>query len=155
MSDFGGPLDEMKHMYDCIVVGGGPAGLTAAIYLGRYHLKVLVFDDGRSRAAIIPLARNHAGYPNGICGRELLRRMRIQAESFGAEFISSTVIAITKEAASFEVRSAALKTTSRAILLANGVVNHQPEMPDSIHTAAVAHGFVRYCPICDAYEITD
>lgn len=53
-------------MYDCVVIGGGPAGLTAAIYLSRYHLRVLVADDSESRAAIIPLSRNHAGYPDGI-----------------------------------------------------------------------------------------
>ncbi|WP_367183227.1 FAD-dependent oxidoreductase [Cypionkella sp.] len=47
-------------LYDCVIVGGGPAGLTAAIYIARYHLDVIVVEDGRSRAAMIPLSHNHA-----------------------------------------------------------------------------------------------
>ena len=51
---------------DCLVIGGGPAGLTAAIYLSRYHLGILVVDGGKSRAATIPCTHNHAGYPEGM-----------------------------------------------------------------------------------------
>jgi thioredoxin reductase (NADPH) len=55
--------------YDCLVIGGGPAGLTAAIYLVRYHLSLKVVDAGNSRASWIPCSHNHAGYPGGINGR--------------------------------------------------------------------------------------
>ena len=71
---------EQQPEHDCIVIGGGPAGLTAAIYLARFHLSVAVLDDGQSRAALIPLTRNHAGFPDGIAGAELLHRMRRQAK---------------------------------------------------------------------------
>ena len=54
---------------DCLVIGGGPAGLTAAIYLSRYHLDILVVDGGKSRAAWIPTSHNHAGYPEGSTAR--------------------------------------------------------------------------------------
>jgi thioredoxin reductase (NADPH) len=60
--------------YDCLVVGGGPAGLTAAIYLTRYHLKLKVLDAGKSRASWIPCTHNHAGYPGGIRARSCSRR---------------------------------------------------------------------------------
>ena len=69
---------------DCIIIGAGPAGLTAAIYLARFHLSIRLFDSGSSRAAMIPCTRNHAGYPEGIAGKELLRLMREQAEQYGA-----------------------------------------------------------------------
>jgi choline dehydrogenase-like flavoprotein len=59
---------------DCLIVGGGPAGLTAAIYLARFHLDILVVDGGKSRASWIPCTRNHAGFPDGINGEELLQR---------------------------------------------------------------------------------
>ena len=53
---------------DCLVIGGGPAGLTAAIYLARFHLKLQVVDAGKSRASLIPCTRNHSGFPDGISG---------------------------------------------------------------------------------------
>ena len=68
-----------EPILDCLIIGGGPAGLTAAIYLARFHLDILVVDGGKSRAAWIPCTRNHAGYPDGISGKELLQRMRDQA----------------------------------------------------------------------------
>ena len=57
-------------MDDCIIIGAGPAGLTAAIYLARYHLSIRLFDCGTSRAAWIPCTRNLAGFPDGIEGEE-------------------------------------------------------------------------------------
>ena len=56
----------MDEPLDCLIVGGGPAGLTAAIYLARFHMDILVVDAGKSRAAWIPCTRNHAGFPEGI-----------------------------------------------------------------------------------------
>ena len=71
-------------MDDCIIIGAGPAGLTAAIYLARFHLSIRLFDCGSSRAALIPCTRNHAGYPEGIAGTDLLARMLAQAERYEA-----------------------------------------------------------------------
>src|SRR5437763_3791688 len=79
---------------DCVVVGGGPAGLTAAIYLARFRLSVVVFDSGSSRAALIPCTHNFAGFPDGIGGVELLERMWTQAARFGAERIDEPVLGI-------------------------------------------------------------
>src|SRR5688500_8938070 len=70
-------------MLDCLVVGGGPAGLTAAIYLARFRRSFRVIDAGDSRASWIPLSHNHAGFPDGISGNALLARMRAQAERYG------------------------------------------------------------------------
>lgn len=141
--------------FDCIVIGGGPAGLAAAIYLTRFHLSTAVFDDGRSRAALIPLARNLAGYTVGIGGRDLLRRMRAQAEGFGARMLPVTVEALARRGQGFEVLAGGERFAARQLLLATGVTNLPPPMPADDHDDAVRRGLLRYCPVCDGYEVSD
>jgi thioredoxin reductase (NADPH) len=142
-------------MDDCIIIGAGPAGLTAAIYLARFHLQVRLFDCGSSRAALIPRTHNHAGYPGGIKGTELLRRMREQAAEFGALTEAVEVSAITPRGEAFDIQVEGRTSSARTVLLATGVVNIRPDMPAALHDAALAKGLIRYCPICDGYEVTD
>jgi thioredoxin reductase (NADPH) len=142
-------------MHDCIIIGGGPAGLTAAIYLARFHLDIALFDCGSSRAALIPCTHNHAGYPGGISGRDLLSRMGEQAASFGVRRHATTVTAIEPSGEDFIVRTADTAVEARTVLLATGVVNNRPKMDDTLHDRALAAGLLRYCPICDGYEVTD
>jgi thioredoxin reductase (NADPH) len=77
-------------MMDCLVVGGGPAGLTTAMYLARYRRNILLIDSGHSRAALIPQSHNYPGF-SGIAGPELLLRLREQAQTHGARFESGEV----------------------------------------------------------------
>ncbi len=145
----------MNNIADCLVVGAGPAGLTAAIYLARFHLGVRVVDAGVSRAASIPLTRNHAGYPGGISGTDLLARMRQQAEAFGVGVIAGAVDVLRHEGGIFEAVFGGQRVRARSVLLATGVVNNRPDMDSTVHDAALARGLLRYCPICDGYEVTD
>ena len=69
---------EFSALYDCLIIGGGPAGLTAATYLGRFRRHGLIVDAGQSRAAWIPKTHNLIGYTEGISGPALLERMRAQ-----------------------------------------------------------------------------
>lgn len=142
-------------MDDCIIIGGGPAGLTAAIYLARFHLGIRLFDCGSSRAAQIPCTRNHAGYPEGISGKELLARMLAQAEKYGAVRESAEVTGLRLIEGGFGVRVGEREHAARTVLLATGVVNNRPDMPKELHDDALARGLLRYCPICDGYEVTD
>lgn len=141
---------------DCIIIGAGPAGLTAAIYLARFHLSIRLFDCGSSRAALIPTSHNHAGYPHGIKGTELLRLMREQAATFGALREEVEVTAIHRDGDDFVVEAGDRRFPARSVLLATGVVNHRPRgLADAVHDEALARGLLRYCPICDGYEVTD
>jgi len=142
---------------DCLIVGGGPAGLTAAIYLARFHLDILVVDGGKSRAASIPCTRNHAGYPEGIEGKELLRRMREQACKYGAKIETEFVTKLEhdQQAGLFTATWGSGCAVARTVLLATGVSNRRPPMDQELHDDALARGLVRYCPICDGYEVTD
>jgi len=140
---------------DCLIVGGGPAGLTAAIYLARFHLSLKVLDAGDSRAAQIPCTRNHAGFPGGISGEELLARMKEQAQLYGAAIETGRVSRIDREAGSFAVEWGSGPMQARTVLLATGVRNRRPPMDEEEHDSALARGLIRYCPICDGYEVTD
>ncbi|RZV46920.1 MAG: NAD(P)/FAD-dependent oxidoreductase [Sphingomonadaceae bacterium] len=141
---------------DCIIVGAGPAGLTAAIYLARYHLDIRLFDCGTSRASWIPKSHNHAGFPDGIKGEELLDRMREQAAKYGAMREPKRVTKLAKPDECFTVTCDGEEYRSRTVLLATGVVNNRPKgIDEQLHDEAMSRGLIRYCPVCDGYEVTD
>ncbi|MEN3971374.1 NAD(P)/FAD-dependent oxidoreductase [Sphingomicrobium sp. XHP0235] len=145
------------HPLDCLVIGAGPAGLTAAIYLARYHLDTWVIDGGDSRAKWIPTSHNHAGFPDGINGEELLKRMREQAVRYQAEIKNGHVTRLEKkDDGMFVADWGSGPVEARTVLLATGVTNRRPPMIDKeTHDAAMAEGLIRYCPVCDGYEVTD
>jgi thioredoxin reductase (NADPH) len=145
------------NQLDCLVIGGGPAGLTAAIYLARYHLSLKVIDAGRSRAAWIPCTHNHAGFPGGISGVELLERMREQARMYGAaiETGRATRLDVLEDGGGFCAEWGSGSVTARTVLIATGLTNRRPPMDEDLHAEALARGLIRYCPVCDGYEVTD
>jgi thioredoxin reductase (NADPH) len=147
----------MDEPLDCLIVGGGPAGLTAAIYLARFHLDILVVDEGKSRAGWIPCTRNVSGFPDGIEGTELLKRMRDQACKYGAKVETERVtkLELDEDGGLFTATWGSGSRRAKTVLLATGVTNRRPPMDEELHADALARGLVRYCPICDGYEVTD
>jgi thioredoxin reductase (NADPH) len=140
---------------DCLVIGGGPAGLTAAIYLARFHLALKLVDAGKSRAAWIPCSHNHAGFPDGISGRELLGRMREQACRYGTGIADGRVTRLDRIEGGFCAEWGEGPVRARRVLLATGITNRRPPMDEKLHDEALMRGLIRYCPICDGYEVTD
>lgn len=138
---------------DCLIIGGGPAGLTAAIYLGRFRRNVIVVDSGSSRAALIPMSHNFAGFPQGIGGKDLLKRLREQAAHCNISVVKSKVTQLKRENDLF---TAYLDNghqgviNARTVLLATGIIDTKPDIKN--WRDGVAHGTLRFCPICDAYE---
>jgi thioredoxin reductase (NADPH) len=136
------------------VVGAGPAGMTAAIFLARFRRSVVLIDDGASRAGLIPRSHNHPAFPGGIEGEELLRRMRCQLRELGVEIEPGKAESIIKGTHDGRLRvSAHRKWSARYALLATGVRDRLPPVPDAADL--VRCGIVRQCPICDGYEVAD
>ncbi|HYH39076.1 MAG TPA: NAD(P)/FAD-dependent oxidoreductase [Azospirillum sp.] len=137
---------------DSIIVGGGPAGLTAAIYLARYRRRFLVIDAGAPRAAWIPLSHNHSGFPDGVTGMDLLARMRAQAKRYGAPVERGCVASLQKRGGLFVARTeAGDEVTARTAVMATGVIDVEPVLPNLYQ--AVQRGLIRHCPICDGFEV--
>jgi thioredoxin reductase (NADPH) len=136
---------------DCLVVGAGPAGLTAAIYLGRFRRRFRVIESGDSRAAWIPRSHNHPGFPDGVRGPTLLGRMRRQAERYGATFTRGLVDSVSRTRSGFRISTADEVVTARTVILATGVIDNPLPVPGL--EDAVRRGLVRICPICDGYEV--
>ena len=145
----------MNAPLDCLVIGGGPAGLTAAIYLARFRLSVHVFDAGFSRAALIPCTRNHAGFPGGIAGPALLDRMREQALEYGSSPMTEEITHLEACEEGFAARTRSQSLSAKTVLIATGVKNLRPLMSDDLHDQALKAGRLRYCPVCDGYEVID
>ena len=137
---------------DCLIVGAGPAGLVAATYLARFRRRIQVIDAGESRASLIPISHNCPGYPDGISGHDLLDRLREQAHRYGVSVTTGVVEKLTREEdGGFLASTANTHTKARMVLLATGVVDMGPPLPGL--DDAVRGGNIRYCPICDGYEV--
>lgn len=150
MSDAG-----YSRPWDVVVIGGGPAGLTAAIYLARFRRNVMLLDAGESRAALIPESHNYPGFAHGISGESLLTRLREQASRYGAILRRGTAedLRIAADGGGFEAVVGGKMLQARKVLLATGIVDDAPALPSL--RAFIFKGAVRYCPICDGYEAMD
>ena len=137
---------------DALVIGGGPAGLTAAIYLGRFRRRLLVVDGGESRLDLIPVTHNHPGFPGGVEGRALLSRMKTQAERYGAVMLAETVATLRRDGEVFVADAGGRTLRARYVILATGVED-RAATPD--FGAAIRKALIRICPICDGYEVID
>lgn len=139
---------------DCLIIGGGPAGLITATYLARYRRNVKLIDAGSSRASLIPTSHNYPGFPDGISGEEILARLRAQAQRHGVEITAGVVDRLRKgDDGSFIGNYGADSVQAAAVVLATGVVDVEPELPNL--KDAIKQGYVRHCPICDGYEVID
>jgi thioredoxin reductase (NADPH) len=143
----------LSEACDCLIIGGGPAGLTAAIYLARYRRNVVIVDDGRSRAALIPESHNYPGFISGVPGPELLTALRRQAEQYGAVLRHARISQLERTDAGFRVQGADNIIDATCVLLATGIIDEAPALPGL--RDAIYRGALRFCPICDGYEAMD
>ncbi len=141
----------MADRLDTLIVGAGPAGLTAAVYLARFRRRVLVADTGASRALWIPKSRNLPGFAQGLHGETLLERLRQQVQAYGVEIRKQPVTALAGIAGGgFRARIGEDDLQAATVLLATGIVETVPEIPGAVE--AITRSLMRVCPICDGFE---
>ena len=142
-------------MFDCIIIGGGIAGLQAAIQLGRYEYRVLVIDSGTGRSTLCRRYRNILGWPAGVAGDELRRLGRIQADTLGVHFVTGNAGSAggsEEEGFFVTVGDGADKERYRArtLLLATGIMDRLPPVPGLRECLGLT---LYVCPDCDGYEV--
>jgi len=138
-----------EEPYDVVVIGGGPAGLTAAIYAARAKLKTLVLDKHPRTGALGMTSKieNYPGILQPISGAELLDLFRKQAIQFGAEYIQAQVTSVDLRRDPKEIISSAGTFYGRTVIIATGAMGHKPSIPGE---AKLLGRGVSYCAVCDA-----
>jgi thioredoxin reductase (NADPH) len=137
-------------MHDIVIIGAGPAALTAATYLGRFRRPTIVLDGGASRARWIPTSHNMPGFPRGISGAEILAHLRAQAGRYGAQIRPGEVVSIERMDDGFELDLGTERLRALYVLLATGVRDRLPPLEGTAE--ALLRSVIRVCPICDAFE---
>lgn len=147
-----------QQTLDCLIIGAGPAGLTAATYLTRFRRRLGIVDAGQSRARWIPTSHNCPGFPFGVAGPALLRKLREQAEGYGAVITQGRIVDLQRDGDGFVGREeAGREWRARLVLLASGIVDRMPQFDGGAEALepAIADGVLRLCAVCDGYEAAD
>jgi thioredoxin reductase (NADPH) len=142
--------------YDTVIIGGGIAGLQAAIQLARSLRRVLVVDDHQGRSVLARQYRSILGFPEGISGESLREAGLKQAMQFGAGFIRDQAVSLRQNAPGLfhiELRTERTRTiTSRTVVMATGISDRFPAIPGLEQCLGTS---VFICPDCDGYEIVN
>ena len=140
-------------VHDTLIIGAGPGGLTAAIYLRRFMRQVAIFDKGNSRASWIPVSHNYPGFPEGVGGKVLLDNLRSQLQRYGGAVTDAAIDSLRLEDGTFVATWAGGEVRALTVILATGIADNS--LPVERWRDAVASGAVRLCPVCDGYDVVD
>lgn len=139
--------------WDAIIIGGGLAGLSAAIYLGRAMRETLVIDNRKPMARWEPDVQNYLGFPAGISGDDLITKGRQQAERFDVVFVDDEVVAASREEGSaFVLRGRKSRYQGTKLLLATGIFHIPPDIEGV--RECLGHSMF-FCKDCDGYRVQD
>jgi thioredoxin reductase (NADPH) len=135
---------------EVIVVGGGIAGLSAALYLGRAQRDTLVIDSGHSMAKWEPVVENYLGFPNGVGGEELLRAGCRQARRYHARFVRDEIRTVSSNKLGFVLKGKKKTYSTKRLLLATGIFHLPPEIPGV--KECLGHSMF-FCKDCDGFRV--
>ncbi len=140
----------MAELRNVVIIGSGPAGLTAALYSARANLKPLVIEglEAGGQLMLTTLVENWPGFRDGIMGPALMDEMRVQAEHFGAEMIRGNVTSINLRSNPIVVRTSDAEYRSRSVIIATGATARLLGLPSE--RGLLGHG-VSTCATCDGY----
>jgi len=144
----------MSEIRDVIIIGGGPAGYTAALYAARANLHPLVFEGFAygGQLMITSDVENYPGFEDGILGPELMATMRKQAERFGAELVADDVTAVDFSSYPLRVTVSGGEYLARSVIVATGATARQIGLPSERSLQGMG---VSYCAVCDAAFFRD
>src|SRR5262244_4183879 len=139
----------MSDVRDLIVIGGGPAGYTAALYAARANLRPLVIEGFRwgGQLMITSDVENYPGYPDGVMGPEMMAEFRRQAERFGTEFVTDDVTRVDFSERPFRVWVGDDEYRARSVIVATGASARQLGLESEVRLQGRG---VTYCAVCDA-----
>ncbi|NLX42501.1 MAG: FAD-dependent oxidoreductase, partial [Chloroflexi bacterium] len=139
---------------DLIVIGAGPAGLTAGIYAGRALLQplLLVGQTLGGQAALTDLTENYPGFPEGVSGMDITQKMAEQAQRFGAEIAYEEVTAVDLASYPFRIQTYGDAFLAKSIIVCTGASPRKLGVPGEAELTG--HG-VSYCATCDAFFYRD
>lgn len=144
---------EFMKQADCIIIGGGIAGIQAAIQLGRYKHDIIVIDSAQGRSSIAKAYHNILGWPDGVSGKQLRTLGRQHAEKFGVEFTDDTVTSLEKKQDKFFIKTKNDREyQAKMIFLGTGITDNIPPIKNIYSTLGTS---TYICPDCDGYEIMD
>ena len=143
-------MDDSQSLWDAIIVGGGPAGLSAAIYLGRSQRRTLLVHSGHSMAKWEKDVQNYLGFPEGIDGQDLLTRGFAQARRYNVEVLEDTMQSIRPSGTYFDLVGHAQQYRAKRVLLATGLTHLPPDVEGV--RECLGHSFF-FCKDCDAYRV--
>ena len=135
-------------IYDVIIIGAGPAGISAGLYTQRANKKTLIIYNEKSSLEKANKIENYYGFPNGISGKELYQNGIMQAKNLGIELKKEEVIKIEKIKETFEVSTINRKYISRNVILATG---NKKNSPDIKGIKKLEGKGISYCAICDGF----
>jgi thioredoxin reductase (NADPH) len=141
-------------MREVIILGSGPAGLTAGVYAARAHLTPLIVDghEPGGQLTLTTMVENFPGFPEGLLGPDLIRSMRQQAERFGAEFRQGAVTAVELGRPPFRITIDGMLEECRALIIATGASAKMLGLPSE--RQLIGHG-VSTCATCDGFFFQD